>query len=304
MPPKIHFPQSLGYNPLLMEAMPYLETFVMAAADGDGSPLLRLLAVLEEMMETAGRHAEKLGVGVRDLHAKGLTWVLARLHVRFGAVPAAGEAVHIATWPSGRHRLFAVREFHLQDGAGNELLRATSAWALMNMETRRPSRLDPHLPVFTRHPERMIEDDFAPLPPPCPQAGRALYRAEPGDIDLNDHVNNTVYLDWALRSAPERARAWKLLVLEAAFLGEARLGDEVACLTEIGRTAALDAGRTAPQRRGRTAPRRRGRTAPRRRGRGESETALLQSLLSEASGRELTRLRTYWQTSQKNKQEI
>ena len=94
--------------------------------------------MLEDMMETAGRHAEKLGVGVRDLHAKGLTWVLARLHVRSAHIPGAGQSVHIATWPSGRHRLFAVREFRLSDEAGAEILRATSAWALMNMETRRP----------------------------------------------------------------------------------------------------------------------------------------------------------------------
>jgi acyl-ACP thioesterase len=268
-----------------MEATAFIETFTMPAPGGDEPSLKVLLIVLEEMMETAGRHAEILGVGVRHLHAKGLTWVLARLHVRINEIPAAGQAVRIATWPSGRHRLFAVREFKLSDAAGEEVLRATSAWALMNMETRRPARLDPHLPVFTRHPERMITDDFAPLPPPYPQAGRASYRAEPGDIDLNDHVNNTVYLGWALRSAPECTRSWKLLVLEAAFLGEARLNDEVACLTEIGRSAALDAGRTAP----------------RRRGCGESGTALLQCLLDEASGRELTRLRTYWQNNQKTK---
>jgi medium-chain acyl-[acyl-carrier-protein] hydrolase len=251
-----------------MEAIPFNETFTMPAGGESDTPSRRLLAVLEEMMETAGRHAEILGVGVRDLHARGLTWVLARLHVKICEVPAAGQTVHVATWPSGRHRLFAVREFKLSDASGSELLRATSAWAMMNMETRRPARLDPHLPVFSRHPARMVADDFAPLPPPYAQAPRASYQAEAGDIDLNDHVNNTVYLDWALRSAPQNARSWKPLSLEAAFLGEARLGDEVACYTEIGRSAALDASRTA----------------------------LLQSLRDEASGRELTRLRTYWQT--------
>ena len=254
-----------------MEASVYNETFTMAAG-GKDDPLQRLLVVLDEMMETAGRHAAKLGVGVRELHAKGLTWVLVRLHVKVGAVPPAGGEVQIATWPSGRNRIFAVREFQLKDGAGAEILRATSAWAMMNMETRRPSRLDPHLQVFSRHPERMVEDDFPTLPPPCAQAGRASDRAEPGDIDLNDHVNNIVYLDWALRSAPEGARSWKPLSLEAAFLGEARLGDAVDCLTEIGRTAAFDAGR------------------------GEGGAVLLQSLRDAASGRELTRLRTCWQT--------
>ena len=50
-----------------------------------------LWIVLDAMQETAGRHAEKLGVGVRDLHAKGLTWVLARFHVQFKTIPAAGR---------------------------------------------------------------------------------------------------------------------------------------------------------------------------------------------------------------------
>ena len=68
-----------------MEAIPFNETFAMPAAGENDGLTRRLLAVLEEMMETAGRHAEILGVGVRDLHAKGLTWVLARLHVKISA---------------------------------------------------------------------------------------------------------------------------------------------------------------------------------------------------------------------------
>jgi len=251
-----------------MEASTFNETFALPAAGGDDAELARLLALLDEMMETAGRHAEILGVGVRTLHAKGLTWVLARLHVKITAIPEAGRTARIATWPSGRHRLFAVREFQLTDEAGAEVLRATSAWALMNMETRRPARLDPHLPVFTNHPERMVEDGFTPLPPAGPDAGRVSYRAQAGDIDLNDHVNNTVYLDWALRAAPAAARAWKPLSLEAAFLGEARLGDEILCRSEH---LQRDGGAT-----------------------------LMQSLLDAASGHELTRLRTDWQTGQMN----
>ncbi len=229
---------------------------------GDRSPLERLWELLDEMMEVAGRHAEKLGVGVRDLHAKGLTWVLARMHVEIANIPAAGATVRIATWPSGRHRLFAVREFKLSDAMGGEVLRATSAWALMNMETRRPSRLDPHLPVFTRHPERMVADDFAPLPPVEQTGSAARFRAVAEDIDINDHVNNTVYLDWALRAVPEGARGKKPLSLEVAFLGEARLGDEVLCWSASADLEGTTVG-----------------------------TTVRQSLREAGGGRELTRLR-------------
>jgi medium-chain acyl-[acyl-carrier-protein] hydrolase len=248
-----------------MEVSPYNETFTVAAAAGEDSELNRLWLVVDAMQEAAGRHAEKLGVGVRDLHAKGLTWVLARFHVQFKSIPPAGAAVHIGTWPTGRHRLFAVRDFLLQDEAGAEVLRATSAWALMNMETRRPARLDPHLPVFIRHPERMVHDDFAPLPPVQDGGDPARFHAIAGDIDINDHVNNTVYLDWALRAVPGPARQQTPLAMEAAFLGEARLGDEVLCLAE-----------SAPTGNG---------------------TVVRQSLRDVVSGRELTRLRWVFQNS-------
>jgi medium-chain acyl-[acyl-carrier-protein] hydrolase len=240
-----------------MEVSAYNETFELPTANQDDSELARLLALLDAMQEAAGRHAAKLGVGVRDLHAKGLTWVLARMHVQVSFVPPAGQTVHIVTWPSGRHRLFAVREFQLTDKAGGEILRATSAWALMNMETRRPSRLDPHLPVFTRHPGRMVADDFTPLPPVEKSLGQACFRAVAADIDINDHVNNTVYLDWALRAVPEEARGLKPLALEVAFLGEARLGDEVLCQSE----------------------------------KADGGDVVRQSLRAAAGGRELTRLR-------------
>ncbi len=252
-----------------MEASVYNETFALSAVAGDDSELARLLELLDAMSETAGRHAGMLGVGVRDLHAKGLTWVLARLHVKVGAIPGAGQSVHIATWPSGRHRIFAVREFRLAAGSGAEILRATSAWALMNMDTRRPSRLDPHLPVFARHPQRMINDDFPPLPPVQEPGSQVSYQALASDIDINDHVSNTVYLDWALRAVPDEARRQKPLALEAAFLGEARLGDEILCQSEN----SVEAG----------------------------GMVLLQSLREAASGRELTRLHSRWQDPLLNK---
>jgi medium-chain acyl-[acyl-carrier-protein] hydrolase len=250
-----------------MEASVYNETFTLPAAAGDNTGLARLLLLLDDMMETAGRHAGILGVGVRDLHAKGLTWVLARLHVKIKNIPLPGAKVHIATWPAGRHRLFAVRDFCLKDEAGTEILRATSAWALMNMETRRPARLDPHLPVFTNHPERMVVDDFSPLPPVQEGGNPARFCAIAIDIDINDHVNNTVYLDWALRAIPDLARQQTPLVMEAAFLGEARLNDEVLCHSES--TAERD------------------------------KTIVCQNLRDTASGRELTRLRWTFQKSVK-----
>ena len=233
-------------------------------AGNSAAPEARLIDLLDCMQDAAGIHADSLGAGIRALMEKGLTWVLARLHVRCAPLPPGCRNVRVSTWPSGRKRVFALREFRLADDADHEIMRATSAWILLNVAARRPVRLDPHLPVFTRHPGRMIEDDFPTLPAPQSGAPSSVFRAVPADIDINRHVNNTVYLDWALRAVPAEIRSGRrLAVLEAAFLGEAFLGDEVLCGTQsINENGGV---------------------------------VLLQNLRDVASGRELTRLRTCWE---------
>ena len=247
-----------------MEVKAFKHDFVLAAEDTAQQPRARIIDLLDAMQEVAGMHADLLGVGVRALMAKGLTWVLARMHIQIATIPPTGQTVHIATWPSGRHRLLAVREFRLGDEKGNEILRATSAWALMNITARRPARLDPHLPVFSRYPERMISDDFPALPRPQRADHSTTFQAAAADIDINDHVNNLVYMEWALSSLPPAYPSKKLLTLEIAFLGEARLGDVILCQTHC----AVE----------------------------NSGTVMLQRLQNVACNRELTRLRTSWES--------
>jgi medium-chain acyl-[acyl-carrier-protein] hydrolase len=228
------------------------------------APETRLIALLDCMQEAAGIHADRLGAGIRVLMEKGLTWVLARLHVRCESLPPAGHDVQVSTWPAGRKGVLALREFRLAGDSDGEIMRATSAWILLGVASRRPVRLDPHLPVFTRHPGRMIEDDFSPLPVVESNGHPPAFRAVAADIDINNHVNNTVYLEWALRAVPAEIRsARRLTVLEAAFLGEALLDDDVLCHTQ---RLEEDGG-----------------------------TILLQRLQHARSGRELTRLRLRWE---------
>jgi len=244
-----------------------VEAFVHQCAltvQSDAAPEARLIALLDCMQEVAGMHADRLGAGIRALMEKGLTWVLARLHVRCAALSPSDQHVRISTWPAGRKGIYALREFRVADELDGEIMRATSAWVLLNVSARRPVRLDPHLPLFTRHPGRLVEDDFPSLPV-LENSGSSLpFRAVAADIDINNHVNNTVYLDWALRAVPAEIRsARRLTVLEAAFLGEALLGDDVLCQTQ---SMEKDDG-----------------------------MVLLQRLQHAHSGRELTRLRSCWE---------
>ena len=54
---------------------------------------------------------------------------------------------------------------------------------------------------------------------------------EPGDLDRNNHVNNTNYARWMLDAMPNPTEM-EIREYEVNFLAEAFLGDEIAILSQ------------------------------------------------------------------------
>jgi acyl-ACP thioesterase len=225
---------------------------------------LRVATLLNYMQDTAGMHATLLGVSMADLRKLGLTWVLSRIHLLVERYPRAGETVTIRTWPATRQEVFTCREFELCDHYGAWVARATTSWAVLNAATRRPVRLEGNLPPYPLMPRRAVDDDFAPLPA-FPEAATAEmgFRVLRNDLDVNNHVNNTIYVGWALEAVPDTVAAAKLTELEIAFRAEVLRGDCV-----ISRSAVTDT---------------------------EPVTCCLHQIASQRDGKELARLRTCWE---------
>jgi len=185
------------------------------------------------LQEAAGRNAEQLGVTVPQLMEHGLTWVLSRLLVRLYAYPRWWQKLVIETWPAGFHRLFALRDWRIF--RGQELLgEATSAWLMVEVESRRPVRPQNHGDWASRvHPERAIpltleklgESEQAPGRGPVHEGEFAVrYR----DLDMNGHANNISYVDWLLECLPFGLREGHAVSeLELNFLVELGAGDRL-----------------------------------------------------------------------------
>ena len=204
----------------------FRELFRIRASEMGPDARLRLPALFDLFQETAGNHATALGWGSDVLLARGQTWILSRLTLRLTALPAWREEIAIETWPAGVHRLWALREFRVTAKDGIELARATSAWLLLAVATKRPLRQSPDLVEMAKScPARVIEDPFEPLPAPEAGAGApgTPFRVTRHDLDLNDHANNVAILR-ALLTAPPKA-ATSPLTFEADFRGEAFEGD-------------------------------------------------------------------------------
>lgn len=229
-------------------------------AHGNASPV----TLLNYLQDSAGLHAAQLGVAVSDLHKKGLTWVLSRIHLIVSRYPRAKEHVTIRTWPASRSGLFSCREFELTGTDGTDCGRATTSWAVIRVASHRPVRLEGNLPEYPLIPHRAINDDFASLPDfPGGAASECSFRVLRSDLDSNHHVNNAVFAGWALETVPDEIAAGVMTELEISFRAEALYGDTV-----ISRCAVTEPG------------------------------ICLHQIINKQDSKELARLRTRWTTMQ------
>jgi acyl-ACP thioesterase len=138
------------------------------------------------------------------------------------------ETVLVRTWPSTRGNLASYREFELMDEQGAIVARATTSWVVIDMARRRPVRLGDLLPDYPLVPRRALDDDFLPLPGLGSVAQEVGFTVRQSDLDMNRHVNNAVYVGWALESTSERtAAALRPVDIEVGFRAEALAGDTV-----------------------------------------------------------------------------
>lgn len=226
---------------------------------GNVSPV----TLLNYLQDTAGLHAAQLGIAVADLRKQGLTWVLSRIHLIVTQYPRAGQNVIIRTWPSTRHGLFCCREFELIGTGELTYGRATTSWAVLDIDSRRPVKLEGHLPAYPLNPHRIIDDDFATLPL-FPEAATSEYpfRVLRSDLDTNHHVNNAIFARWALEAVPDAIAAGTLIDLEISFRAEVLYGETI-----LSRCAVTGPG------------------------------LCLHQIVNHKDGRELARLRTRWTPS-------
>lgn len=203
--------------------------FIVRSSEIDYRGQATLPTLVSYMHEAAWDNTVTLGISMYDLLERGMTWVLQRLRVEMFRYPKHSEKVFVQTWASGRERIFMHRDFRIY-GAARELLgQATSVWLVMDTVKRQLSSL----------PDFITGLEVVPTQEPLPFAKgklqalqEALYEQQVPvrwhDIDLNRHVTNTRYLQWALDTLPVEVPEQKQLrELDIIFRAESVLGDTV-----------------------------------------------------------------------------
>ncbi|MDA8019026.1 MAG: thioesterase [Thermoanaerobaculia bacterium] len=256
------------------------QSYRIRSTDVDPAGRATTAALVELLQEAAHADANRLGVGISDLMARGFSWYLKRLHVRLRRTPWIGEAVEVETWPAAVEGLHAIRDYRLfLDGGIDavEIGMASSAWLLMDVASKKPVRR-PHEQLGALRPttpRRALDVPFDKLPrmPDGDDSSPIVERPFPlrrADLDLNRHVNHGVIVEALLEAVP--SDLWceaELLELEVDFMAEAKPGDSLVTRCRPCR----ESDPTGPE---------------------DTQTRLLHDVICAGDERELVRARSRW----------
>lgn len=191
----------------------------------DRHGLLRPAMLMNELQAIADTHAENLGAGRSFCVAENIAWVVTHYLIEIIEMPTDKEEIEISTWPSLHDALRAARDFRICGADGREMVRATSQWVMIDMETRKPLRLSDKLPANWKvMPERALDSAFDKFPEFAPDT-RVDVHPRFDDFDVNQHINNAVYAAWATEALGFDFRdAHKLRALNINFKKEIPAG--------------------------------------------------------------------------------
>jgi medium-chain acyl-[acyl-carrier-protein] hydrolase len=227
---------------------------------------LKPVSIFNYFQDIASEHTALMGVSAWDLLPMGLAWVILKYELEIHHYPVWKDNLTIRTWRCNLQKLYELRKYEIYDDQKNLLIDAKSSWILTSLSTKKPARIDRHLPLLLTDHQMEIEDDLTMLEPVAFPDFNRTFQIRMHDLDFNRHVNNSVYPVWAMESVPAdilSTHAPQKIILN--YIGESLYGDRIFSTTQK-----LDSNPTI---------------------------AFLHSLTSENTQKEITRIKTVWKKS-------
>jgi medium-chain acyl-[acyl-carrier-protein] hydrolase len=226
---------------------------------------LKPVNVLNYFQDIASDHSAEMGVSAMDLLPKGLAWVIFQYQIDIFRYPSWKDNIRMRTWRYPYRNLYELRQYEIFDDHDNLLISSKSSWVLTSISSKKPVRLNKHLPPEMMDGQQQpITDDFVSVPEISRTDSTRSFNARMHDLDFNRHVNNSVYVVWGIETVPQDIiRVCRPTAITVNYLGESLYSDPVTVKTQ------------------------RLLTSP--------AINFLHTIINESTGKEITRLQTRWE---------
>lgn len=186
--------------------------------------------LLRLMQEVASYHSDSVGYGVNDVKNTSVSWILIYQCMKVFSRPCWGTELKIKTWSRGAKGVLCLRDFEVYDPEENLVCVTTSKLIIMNVQTGsiiRPSR--EIVDVYGTHDKSVFNVLDERLREPSNSKKTFEYKIQRRDIDVNNHVNNLFYLDFAEEALPREVCGKLFDCVEIYYKKATKLDDSISC---------------------------------------------------------------------------
>ena len=191
---------------------------------------------LNLLENAACSHSEVAGFGINQMEQTHLSWVLLQWKVKILKRVLYNTPILVKTWAKAANKCLTYRDFEMYD-ENNELLGvASTKWSMVNTQTGRIARITPEIiNCYSPEDSRNVfeEVDIPKLrEPECVENIQPSYTftVSRRDIDMNQHMHNLYYLDYAVEALPEEVyQNLDCNQFEIMYKNGAKLGETVNC---------------------------------------------------------------------------
>ena len=186
--------------------------------------------LLRLMQEVASYHSDSVGYGINDVASTNMSWVLINQRMKVFSRPCWGTDLKVKTWSRGSKGAFCLRDFEVYDSKGELVCTASSSWTIVNAKTG--SIIKPSheiIDVYGTEDKSVFNDSSQRLREPDNSRKTFEYKIQKRDIDINNHVNNLFYLDFAEEALPLKVCEKLFNCVEIYYKKATKLEDSIIC---------------------------------------------------------------------------
>lgn len=197
-------------------------------SDFDVTSCVKTHRVMELMQDAATAHADVLGIGWDYMDCNGLFWILSKVKIVFNKpISRDTQSFTLYTWPIASNRLYAERRFEAVDERGETLFGSSSLWMIVERDTRKIASREVVAKYYNFDfdtAECCCDNNFDRVRRDEVYAFNYERQIRRTDLDINKHVNNTNYINYALDVLGETESVKEV---EIVYHKELKLGDVV-----------------------------------------------------------------------------
>lgn len=195
-------------------------------SETDAQGRLTAEKLIDYFQDCSTFQSEDGGIGVEQLRAQGLAWIIVYWRVEIRRMPRLGERILTGTFPYEMKGSIGLRNFFMKTQDGELLAAANSVWSLVSTKTMRPVRIPAG--ITRAYPlEERLDMQYDARKITVPASGgqmRTPVVVKEYHLDTNRHMNNGQYVRIAEGFLPDGQDP---SVLRIEYRRQAVLGDRI-----------------------------------------------------------------------------